>query len=578
MIYSQLTRFIPSSSNSPIKKEATPLTPLHAELFSDIYGDQRQVPKEPEQSKGLFSLLFGSNPEPIRLPVNTGIPAQQFITMTNWNRRLDSFKYSIEAATKTKASAAAGHRQASFRSAVGHALEGLTRKESAQLEAIEHSFIQKGSALMEEMHSLQSSLVPLAFESQIEKEDNETSLLVDPIDNEICTRDEVGASDNASDSASDAVFNDSFHETSNTSNVRQPKSAEILSKLTGIQTELETLEFTFIKQVGRAIGQEQSERLQNALVGDVSVRGAGKLLADMKERPLAKLFTAHRKPKLFVTRFSGDLLASTVSHLRHEITAIVRGAKEGDEALVIVQSAGGTVTGYGLAAAELLRFKEAGLKLTVAVEQVAASGGYMATCVADTIICSDFAVVGSIGVVRSMPNIYERLQREGVGYQHIVSGKYKRTLSPTKKIVDEDLRKAQEETDEVWTLFKDFVAEHRPKLDIDAVTTGESWFGKQALALNLCDEIKTADDVILQYVDSGFEVFEVKYKEPAPKLGRWLIEEFATDSADTDSGKGLLSNAVRFLVHTFASELRAEFGGTFRLRDNKEEQYEYMAV
>ena len=103
----------------------------------------------------------------------------------------------------------------------------------------------------------------------------------------------------------------------------------------------------------------------------------------------------------------------------------------------------------------------------------------MATCVGDTIICSPFAVVGSIGVARSEPNVYERLEREGVEFQHIVSGKYKRTLAPTKKVSKKDLQKAQQEADEVWTLFKDFVAEHRPKLDIEAVATGEPGFGEK---------------------------------------------------------------------------------------------------
>ncbi|MGK3748788.1 MAG: serine protease SohB, partial [Bacillariaceae sp.] len=53
----------------------------------------------------------------------------------------------------------------------------------------------------------------------------------------------------------------------------------------------------------------------------------------------------------------------------------------------------------GLAAGQLVRLKEKGLYLTIAVEQVAASGGYMMSCVADKIIASPFAVLGSIGYV-----------------------------------------------------------------------------------------------------------------------------------------------------------------------------------
>jgi ClpP class serine protease len=55
-----------------------------------------------------------------------------------------------------------------------------------------------------------------------------------------------------------------------------------------------------------------------------------------------------------------------------------------------------------------------GLRLTVCVDEVAASGGYLMACVADHIVASPFAMMGSIGVISTMPNFYERLKREGV--------------------------------------------------------------------------------------------------------------------------------------------------------------------
>jgi len=103
-----------------------------------------------------------------------------------------------------------------------------------------------------------------------------------------------------------------------------------------------------------------------------------------------------------------------LNELREEVTGVIRNAQKGDEVLVILNSGGGTVTGYGLAAGQLARLKEKGLKLTIAVEEVAASGGYMMSCVADRIIASPFAVIGSIGVIGEIPNFYERLKEEGM--------------------------------------------------------------------------------------------------------------------------------------------------------------------
>merc|ERR1719223_1350308 len=150
---------------------------------------------------------------------------------------------------------------------------------------------------------------------------------------------------------------------------------------------------------------------------------------------------------VFVLNFFGDVQASQAAGLREEVTAILRQAKKerGDEVVLRLNTGGGTVTGYGLAAAQLKRIKDADLKLTICVEQVAASGGYMMACVADEIVASPFAVLGSIGVISEQPNVYERLQREGIEFQTVTAGKFKRTLTPTKKVTEEDLEKSKKD-------------------------------------------------------------------------------------------------------------------------------------
>ena len=172
----------------------------------------------------------------------------------------------------------------------------------------------------------------------------------------------------------------------------------------------------------------------------------------MEERPLATILGSEQdssevslSPKrLFVLNFPGDVTASQVSSLREEISAVTLHSNPYDEVLVVLQSGGGTVTGYGLAAAQLERIKKAGCKLTIAVEQVAASGGYMMACTGDVIVASPFAVLGSIGVISDQPNFYERLKREGVEFSTVTAGKYKRTLTPTKKPTKEDFEKVSE--------------------------------------------------------------------------------------------------------------------------------------
>jgi signal peptide peptidase SppA len=280
---------------------------------------------------------------------------------------------------------------------------------------------------------------------------------------------------------------------------------------------------------------------------------------------------------VFVCNFPGDVQASQVINLREEVTGIVRTAHPGDEAVVVIRTGGGTVTGYGLATAQLLRLKQAGLKLTIAVEQVAASGGYMMCCVGDRIVASPFAVLGSIGVLTELPNVYERLKTEGIEFQTVTAGKYKRTLTPTKKVTKQDYDKTKQDIEDIFNLFRNFVKENRPQLNIDEVATGETWFGTDALQRGLCDEIRTVDDLLTEYVDNGYDVFQVEYRPPPTEspLGKLLLP---AGSNDENSG-GIIASGIRWLVRTVVTAVQAELSSTMQSESwNKPINERYMAM
>jgi len=205
-----------------------------------------------------------------------------------------------------------------------------------------------------------------------------------------------------------------------------------------------------------------------------------------------------RDPHLFVLDFHGSIDAKEVSSLREEVTAILAVAREGDEVLLRLETGGGMVHGYGLASSQLDRIKAAGLPLTIAVDKVAASGGYMMACIADKIVSAPFAIVGSIGVVAQLPNFNKLLKRHDIEFEQLTAGEYKRTLTMFGENTDKARDKFKQELEETHVLFKDFIREHRPELDLDKVATGEHWFGTQAKALGLVDEIKTSDDLIVE--------------------------------------------------------------------------------
>lgn len=227
------------------------------------------------------------------------------------------------------------------------------------------------------------------------------------------------------------------------------------------------------------------------------------------------------KSRVFVLSFVGDVSASAVSHLREEVTAVLTQATSNDEVVVKLESPGGMVHSYGLASSQLDRVRQAKIPLTVCVDEVAASGGYMMACVADKILAAPFAVIGSIGVVAQMPNFSKVLKKNDVDYEILTAGKYKRTMTMLGENTDAARKKFVAELEEVHVLFKSHVSTMRPKVDIDKIATGETWYGTQALDLALVDGIQTSDDYLVTRSKEArlFEVVFERKKKIYERLG-----------------------------------------------------------
>lgn len=201
--------------------------------------------------------------------------------------------------------------------------------------------------------------------------------------------------------------------------------------------------------------------------------------------------------KIYVLDFKGDTAASAVESLREEITLILATAKAGrDRVVVRLESSGGMVHGYGLAAAQLVRLRDAGFNLTICVDKVAASGGYMMACIANEIVSAPFAVVGSIGVVAQVPNFNRLLKEKHIDFELYTAGEFKRTVTLFGENTAEGKAKFEEELQQTHELFKHFVEKYRPQLNIEKVATGEHWYGKDALELNLLDKLQTSDEYL----------------------------------------------------------------------------------
>jgi serine protease SohB len=589
-ILTDLTSFSPKGAKRRKKNkrksrgepESTPLGPVE-QLYDDIYDDLSSSPPQSPLQK-LFSMGSGGGGKSAfdkpTSKLNIGIP-REYLKISKLNSKYDSYRYSMIKATKGKAVAAAELRSKSFENALGKALGvtstfgelKLSSGEGTQLLQLERDFLKEGNELLAEAAYLSREITNAAVLEEMESMGVDAGV-IDAIVNETVIDAVI------EDKKTDVEGESSEKEENKPRKKKIEKQGDIMravKELEGINSQILLLEINFIQEVVEILGPNRADAIRTALVGNMINGEAGTLLKSLKERPLASIFSSFfnnepARKNLYVTRFPGDVTASQLNELREEVTGILRAAQPGDEALLVLQSGGGTVTGYGLAAAQLLRLKQKGMKLTICVEQVAASGGYMMCCTADRIVASPFAVLGSIGVISEIPNAYERLKQEGIEFQTITAGKYKRTITPTKKITREDIKKSEEDIADILTLFKGFVKTQRPQLDIDNVATGETWFGEMALEKGLCDELATADDVLLEFVDNGYDVYEVAYNPPPEGIA--ALAGLPVGVNDIANGwKGALRSAVKSVVSEVKAEVVAELSANFNDVNSIEKRY-----
>lgn len=268
--------------------------------------------------------------------------------------------------------------------------------------------------------------------------------------------------------------------------------------------------------------ERMRDTLEQEVLGESALKALGKRRRKAKK---AEQKSASPRARLFVLDFDGDLQASAVGQLREEVTALLQVLQKGDEVLLRLESEGGLVHSYGLAASQLKRLRDRQFKLTVAVDKVAASGGYLMACVADHILSAPFAIVGSIGVVAQIPNVHRLLKKYDVDVELHTAGVHKRTLTMMGENTDAAREKFREELEDTHKLFKQFVIEHRPQVAIDKVATGEHWFGTRAMAIKLVDELKTSDDYLLERAAAA-DLFALRYRRKKPLAERLQFSLF----------------------------------------------------
>jgi serine protease SohB len=273
--------------------------------------------------------------------------------------------------------------------------------------------------------------------------------------------------------------------------------------------------------------EQMAETVKTAILSKEALKKSLKAEKQQKKAEAKQLKegSVEARKRIFVINFDGDIKASPLASLRQEITAILTVATPEDEVFLRLQSGGGLVHAYGLAASQLMRVKDKKIPLTVCVDKIAASGGYMMACVADRIIAAPFAIIGSIGVIAQLPNFHKLLKKHDIDFEQLTAGEFKRTITMFGENTDKARQKFQEELEDMHLLFKEFIQQHRPIVDLNRIATGEHWPASRALELKLVDELKTSDDYLLENCQHK-ELYEICYsiKRPLGVRMGWFIQ------------------------------------------------------
>lgn len=279
----------------------------------------------------------------------------------------------------------------------------------------------------------------------------------------------------------------------------------------------------FIVEHLNSTWEENRNRIRRAVLPRKAFE---KIIKEQEKNKKAEKNAEESKKKVFVVDFEGDVTASACNSLRGLITALLAIVRPTDEVVVRLESAGGVVHGYGLAASQLARLKDSKIPLTVCVDKIAASGGYMMACVANRVVAAPFSIIGSIGVVSSTPNFNRLLKKHDIDFVEQTAGEYKRTVTLFGELTDSKKDKHQQDIAVIHDLFKQHVAHFRPQVDINAVSTGEIWMGRMAHQLQLVDELKTSDDLLLD-LGQNAEVYLLR-QEQAEGLKSRILKHLMT--------------------------------------------------
>lgn len=224
-----------------------------------------------------------------------------------------------------------------------------------------------------------------------------------------------------------------------------------------------------------------------------------------------------------------------------------------------INSPGGSVTASDIIYREIVKFKQETEKPVVAcLMDVGASGGYYVALAADKIVAHPTTITGSVGVIAHLVNLEGLFDKIGVGSSTIKSGSMKDMGSPFRALSPEEQQVLQEIIDQMFERFVSVTKNNREEItegDMATISSGQVFTARQALQLNMIDQIAYLSDAIelaMELSDTP-KANVVLYRKPYSYKGNIYASSFFQPRGDVNlfkfeaSGMDLLQRHPVFL-------------------------------
>ncbi|HQW02846.1 MAG TPA: signal peptide peptidase SppA, partial [Saprospiraceae bacterium] len=198
-----------------------------------------------------------------------------------------------------------------------------------------------------------------------------------------------------------------------------------------------------------------------------------------------------------------------------------------------INSPGGSILSAENIYRQLVGLQADGKKLVISMGDLAASGGYYLSAMADSIFAQPNTLTGSIGVFSLIPNPSRALDEKlGVRFDTVRTGPYSADFTVMFPWQEREHTYMQQRTDAYYELFLNKVAEGRDMTrdEVHAVAQGRIWSGKKALELGLVDKLGTLEDAIASAAKlAGLEEYRIKeypvFQNPLQKMISDLMDQ-----------------------------------------------------